>query len=133
MSKIVYSINSYDEVIKESGEWPTTKLGALKESIRKWKWLRKYLNTADIVPLSDWRSCALCDLYLFDGDGSCDGCPVKHKTGKEDCSGTPYYEYTNAEMFQNTSEAKEAADKEIVFLESLVVPVRKSSKRKPVV
>ena len=56
-------------------------LKALKGSIKKWE---------KIVAGTGWEqanwNCPLCQI----SDGSCDLCPVKIKTGKDSCEGSPF-------------------------------------------
>ena len=90
MGKVEFA-RELDELLR-SGPWPTTKKGALDDSIRKWEFLVEHPDTSN-----DSETCALCHLYYGDDDDdrddewqNCDGCPVFEKTGQRDCRGTPW-------------------------------------------
>lgn len=60
---------------------------ALKRSVEKWE---RYASAKDLTAVkigSD--SCPLCVLFI---DRACTGCPVRRKTGKAICNGSPYEE-----------------------------------------
>ena len=123
MSKIIYGITD-NVIVKRSGEWPKSKWGALRESIRKYKWLEKELDKGKLEypPFATIKSCALCQLYY--DRGTCVVCPVGKKTGQTDCFLTPYDKYRNAVENYNMKAARKAVPMEIVFLESLL-PISK--------
>lgn len=110
-----------DEIIAE-GKWPKTKRGALNESIKKWKELVLHLENNDSIPEATVESCALCQLYYdFDtleswGKSECKGCPVAEKTGKGECTSTPFIDYYETYIH---GKALRAARREVRFLESL--------------
>lgn len=35
-------------------------------------------------------TCALCQVYRYDNDVACQGCPISGITGRQYCEGTPY-------------------------------------------
>jgi hypothetical protein len=87
---------------------------ALERSIDSWEricksWfpLRKKLGSSE---------CPLCIIFI---DEDCRGCPVKQKTGKPLCNGTPYIEVATAHSSRNTSEFRVHAKREFEFLKSL--------------
>ena len=86
---IYISPNGYHFLIAK-GVWPKSKLGALKASIKKWEfsalWFKR--NPRKSFETGGTSTCALCKLY-YKGVSHCDGCPVKEKTGKSCCGGTP--------------------------------------------
>src|SRR3990167_8066914 len=85
-----YSVEDGELIAK--GEWPTTRKGALAESIKKWKWLVKwhFEHPKSGALLADSMSCALCNLYIGD---DCVDCPVRKCTGQPQCCDTPYFRY----------------------------------------
>ena len=98
-------------------------LKALKESIKKWEKI-----VAGKGGDRGGGNCALCELFAEEG---CIDCPVYIKTGKCDCSDTPYVEWHDHQTnnhFDGFSEiykiecpkCKELAQKELEFLKSLL-------------
>lgn len=65
-------------------------LTALKDSIAHWE--RKVADPEN-EPIGR-KSCALCIQFIEDG---CVGCPVKSRTGRKNCEGTPYIDVSNAQ------------------------------------
>ena len=65
----------------------TVTCDALEASIRRWRMNvdAKDPNHALCLP----QDCALCEAFP---DDLCTGCPVKNKTGKRGCVGSPYFE-----------------------------------------
>lgn len=87
---------------------------ALQGSIAKWEAIVAG-NGVDEGP----DNCPLCKLFHpsvapDDGRQNCDGCPVKAKTGRSYCAGSPYDEYAEG----GTSRAQ--AKRELKFLQSLL-------------
>ena len=83
-------------------------LKALKETIERWEKIR------DLgMDFKTSTQCVLCDLF-GDLDGECRDCPIRKKTGQEQCRGTPYriYQY---------NPTKENAQKEVDFLKDLYI------------
>lgn len=96
-------------------------LEALKASIRKWD------ANANVSCFSDARilalDCPLCRVFAGNDDDKktwCIGCPVKEKTGFDDCRRTPYtaakYAYGKRDLEDFVSKARAEAD----FLRSLL-------------
>jgi hypothetical protein len=108
---------TFQNGIIAEGKWPSSKRGALNESIKKWKLLVEHLEKGGGLEPAGVSSCSLCYLY-FDAN-ECIGCPVSKKTGEGVCHATPYYEYTRAYSAGNFAEALRAAKREVKFLESL--------------
>ncbi|MFM7009378.1 MAG: hypothetical protein ACKO0Z_08635, partial [Betaproteobacteria bacterium] len=68
--------------------------------------------------------CALCVLFY---DIDCSGCPVSIETRDTFCEGSPYYAALEAANAQGIDSAqfKQAAKKELKFLESLLPKKKK--------
>lgn len=86
---------------------------ALMGSIQKWENI--VAGTQEDRGLED---CPLCMLFHYD---TCDGCPVKSKTGMDGCKGSPYdgilrYQYPVSATRGYTDKARDALD----FLKSLL-------------
>jgi len=112
--------------IKATGTWPKTRLGALKESIKKWKWLSEQKGLQEVQ--IDGMSCALCKVYVY--KGNCMGCPVAEATGEDFCVDTPLDSFVDAQdKNARNSVLQSIAMKEAKFLESLL-PKPKKEKRK---
>ena len=102
-------------------------LEALRGSILKWE--RIVAGTGKDL---GWTNCPLCLLFflnsrLLPGQG-CDGCPVREKTGLDDCKGTPYWEFWPYHADEILSPvAKKRAQEELDFLRFLLPkkPVKK--------
>ena len=60
-------------------------LEALKGSIKKWE---------KVFDGEEEGDCPLCDLFNDDLKDNCNGCPIKIRTGKSMCHGSPYYNST---------------------------------------
>lgn len=106
---------------------------ALRLCINTWK-RRLKLTVEDIrkckeAPTPD--NCAFCQIYLKEICSgiyfTCNGCPIKKKTGQNACNGTPYWRAQ--ELYERIWEKKSkalktfhaAVRKEIKFLEALKV------------
>lgn len=101
-------------------------LEALKASIAKWE--RNAVAETPAQYLSSADECPLCDLFFWQAD-DCAGCPVRAKTGRIFCSGTPYGEANDANYKWRVdggqhlqAKAHEAALAEVAFLKSLLPP-----------
>ena len=97
-------------------------LEALEKSIEHWK----RLSTGNRLPGEGIgpNNCALCGMFF---EKSCRGCPVKEKTSKDSCMGTPYDQvsviYSNRKSDFDVYKSEEflaAAKRELSFLESLL-------------
>lgn len=97
-------------------------LKALKGSIAKW---RSIVAGTGSDRMSD--NCPLCELFAKD----CRGCPVKRKTRKTGCAGSPWMEWAATQGSKgrlaslgqyraNTPELKKLAKAELSFLRSLL-------------
>lgn len=95
---------------------------ALEKSIQHWK---KNVEAEDPHDVSvSAGDCALCRIFLRE---NCNGCPVKKRTGQNQCRATPYerahWAWETWLNYPNDGEAKaawrEAAQIELNFLESL--------------
>jgi len=99
------------------------KLTALEASIAHWD---RLANGADEDTGSE--SCALCDTFRHASvRWPCTGCPVKEKTGRAYCTGSPYVEVkdwlekTSNNRYKHLSpEFHALAAKERDFLKSLL-------------
>lgn len=92
---------------------------ALKESIEKWEQRASGVYEG----LDGSGSCPLCIETFKRNDLQqtklrCLGCPVYEKTKQTYCGGTPYDEYVDTDS--RSSEEREAAQKEVDFLKSLL-------------
>src|SRR5689334_6486097 len=90
-------------------------LTALNNSIQHWERLASGQRLDGEGPYGD--CCALCKLF-FTRLCTCDGCPVKLKTGLDGCQGSPYWEAQKRwiEVGADSPEFKAAAAKELEFL-----------------
>ena len=100
---------------------PTLK--ALKLSIAHWRRLATGQERRDEIP--DARHCALCALFNKPTGPNrvhCVGCPVRDKTGKEFCKGSPYLDANRAwvRRHQYPMDARIEALREYFFLRSLL-------------
>lgn len=94
------------------GEEPTTQKEALDISIEKWMQIVDRLNKELLVHQEGGgATCGLCMLYCFDFR-NCSMCPVKIKTGKAGCVGSPYENWID-------DESLESAEAELEFLLNL--------------
>ncbi len=115
---IKYAVNEFG-VINIHGKFPTGKIAALRESIRKWKWLVKYLeeHPDGLIPRTGVSTCTLCLVFLI---GGCFNCPVYERTKRAYCERTPHSKYNSVGEHRNHVLAEEYAQKEVEFLESLL-------------
>jgi hypothetical protein len=94
------------------------KWAALEGSIRKWQ--RILIGTGRERGSSD---CPLCGLFNEREDDDCKDCPVRQKTGKVGCHGSPYDDWKHAGQptdCTNLTDAQTLAAKhELEFLKSL--------------
>lgn len=100
---------------------------ALQGSITKWEGI-----TDGTEADRGTENCPLCALFYF--SKGCDGCPVKQKTGRSFCDGSPYEDWSNLtasnfrferengayKAFAATAEARAMARRELEFLQSLL-------------
>ncbi len=86
-----------------------TKAQALAISIQKWETVVRLRQLGLTVEDGAGVTCALCRKY---NKKTCDGCPVKERTGLDGCSRTPYTRYTRRPSVQQ-------AQAELAFLRSL--------------
>ena len=94
-------------------------LTALQGSIKKWE---KIVSGKGVDRGTE--NCPLCAVFL----PRCDGCPVKERTGRGFCYGSPYDDFSNTfsdtwgESIHkaDTPKRKRAALKELKFLKSLL-------------
>ena len=107
-----YSIKKGEVVTR--GEFPTTRKGAIRESIRKWEFIVNAIEEGKPAPDSYADFCALCNLYY---GNMCAGCPVSEATGDAYCSSSPHEWYTFNARDWRTKLA--AAVAEVEFLQTL--------------
>jgi len=89
-------------------------------SIEKWEDIVNHLKS--IRRASDFDesleaqgdNCALCEVHE-----GCRSCPVCKRTGRENCSGTPYWEFRLAWRRYDLRAMRIAAERELEFLISL--------------
>lgn len=80
---------------------------ALDKTLRKWRALANGDKTALLI------YCPLCEVYNHGVEKPCIYCPVKLKTGKEGCEGSPFWKFNS-----DSCDYKKQADDEVKFLES---------------
>lgn len=99
-------------------------LKALKDSIAKWEGNTRVDDIDDA--LLGHKECPLCILFWSECHAtSCNGCPVKDRTGYGYCSDTPFDEVCIAlDLMENDgaplSDFHKAARAEVDFLKSLL-------------
>ena len=115
---VKYTVDKFG-IVSKRDKFPTSKIAALRESIRKWKWLAGYLekNPDKPIPGTGAQTCALCAIFISD---DCIDCPVRERTKRAFCDRTPYDRYCNARERGNHPIAEKHAQKEVEFLESLL-------------
>lgn len=102
---------------------------ALKESIEHWR--RVAAGTMKPGESVGAQHCALCKEFNHGSKpyNYCDGCPVKDRTGKQGCVGSPFepfeenLDWMDESEFSRwlaTDEARTLAAAELAFLESLL-------------
>lgn len=82
-------------------------LEALRGSIKKWEGI-----VAGTTRDEGGRNCPLCQMFVHGKAATCRGCPVRTRTGKSSCDGTPYYYYEHGDT--------QTAQAELDFLKSLL-------------
>jgi len=87
-----------------SGRWPTTKIGALREAIQKWKFISKHPGISDRAQ----ATCACCHA----AKRLCMRCLI-FEAGYPACFETPYMEYARQPTAEN-------ARKEVRFLKRIL-------------
>lgn len=92
-SKINYFVDN--AVLYASGQWPITKIGALRESIQKWKFISKHPG----IRHGAGDSCACCHL----AGSKCEGCLIS-EAGHPNCLDTPYVKYSDNPTAENARE-----------------------------
>jgi hypothetical protein len=97
-------------------------LDALNASISKWEKNASVTNLDKAVMGSG--HCPLCRLfhpdYTVHDKADCYGCPVKRKTRKPYCRGTPYPDAEDAQAMSDLPAYLDAAKAELSFLRSLL-------------
>lgn len=83
---------------------------AFKETIERWE------KIIDDVTYYARSGCALCDYKVNNLESGlrCKGCPVREKTGKSQCGGTPWGRFMRNRTTEN-------ALRELVFLKNLYI------------
>lgn len=103
------------------------KRDPLELSITKWKFIASHAGSKYVsgtYTLGDGAG-STCGLCYKNYDLGCSACPVMKRTGKSQCSGTPYVRYTMAESPKDLVKAAKAMVK---FLESLRKPKSRGKK-----
>lgn len=83
---------------------------ALEASIEKWERNARAERPEYYTTSAD--ACALCHLFVI-RNVSCDGCPVKRRTGVGSCIDTPYIKASETKIEWITALAKRASSKTI--------------------
>ena len=105
-----------DRELRRIGKFPTDRLGALRDSIKKWKFIAKYYGLGGRIDDGfRYETCALCNLYLVGAD--CGDCPVA-KAGHGACRKTPYEDFAMNRFDEN--EGGVSALHEVKFLEGIL-------------
>lgn len=95
--------------------------GSLQDAIEKWEYivemLEKYPRVEGLFE-GGHKTCALCMHYNAKRYDRCRGCPVKKKTGRRLCYGTPYMDIGT---FSCHEHLLTDARKELAFLRSLEI------------
>jgi len=100
---------------------PRKTLVALRGSIKKWEGVA-FGGVKDEGP----DNCPLCAEFYKNDDGAevdCNGCPVRTKTKKPYCLGTPYVEWVETDNYNGFAVSVDsiiAAAKMLFFLQSLL-------------
>jgi hypothetical protein len=106
---------------KASEPMPPHVLAGLNRSIAHWDRHAKGKAGPDEGTRSD--DCALCHIFVFGENRSCEGCPVAAETGLHDCDGSPWAdadaEFSGDAQVQ-TKAFRVAAAKMRDFLKSLL-------------
>ena len=99
----------------------------LELSIEKWQDIVDGTGKCDGI-----YNCALCEKYVKDFSPYCKGCPVKEKTHKQFCQGTPYAKYSNEldKYKHDTTTLQTFAKEELAFLKSLRLLWKKMKEEK---
>ncbi len=104
--------------VKNTKIFPIRPLSAsdadpLRESIAHWEEMRDYGTGKPTA--------SQCPLCIFFGN-ACDECPIRMYTGYDSCRSTPYRlaETAWCELGTNSQAFKEAATKEIEFLQTVL-------------
>lgn len=87
-------------------------LTALKGSIHKWEQIRDGKMKDEGT-----KNCPLCQLFYCD---ECEGCPIKERTGFQNCENTPYDDMYDGEIALFVNPNPEVILAEIDFLISLL-------------
>ncbi len=97
------------------GPWPTTAAGRQRDVEAKWRAIIRFGSKYTYG--GGASSCAFCHVF---GLKRCRGCPVKKRTRKPACLGTPYYAWA-------ADHSVTSAKAELAFLKTLR-PKRRAKK-----
>lgn len=100
-------------------------LKALEGSIEKWRQIA-YENGKDYGT----ENCPLCKMFFINGSRDCTGCPVRDKTGRMLCHGSPYEAWAYSHKKHIPSVKKQLAVAELKFLRSLRPSKKRARKAK---
>ena len=100
-------------------------LTALQASIEHWKRLADSVPSEDAAEQPYSGDCPLCQAFASEPVEGCNNCPIRLKTGRHACMGTPYWRAEGAWVGYrrgNTalSDWQAAARAELEFLQSLL-------------
>lgn len=98
-------------------------LEALKASIEKWK--RNAVAKWPFEATVTGSSCPLCHLFCRGEPDDCTGCPVKERTGEDQCDNSPWRAAYKAHLawidgVVSKDDFHKRARAEVAFLESLL-------------
>jgi hypothetical protein len=100
-------------------------LKALKESIKHWQENVKLAKEGEKIIRTGPGVCSLCIKFNISGS-RCEGCPIRKKTKKLYCGGTPYYEVIRHKFDSAEKQLLiKSCRKEVAFLRSLLPKSRK--------
>ena len=125
--------------VRYTGPFPKNEEEAFDIAMGKWIFIVNYLKenhdpeeTHPNIPNDGGiHSCGLCMLYMRDKNNysNCLGCPIRQKTGRDWCKGTPYWNFWVHNSPTNTLISHvDAAKRELAFLKKLSTE-RKLKKR----
>lgn len=113
MSDITITNDSMTQATIGLIERRRTTAQAIAAAIDKWKAVVALRRGGVVVIDGGPHSCGLCAKFYKKG---CRGCPVREKTGKVECDGSPYEEWRKQPV---TERKLSTAIMELQFLESL--------------
>lgn len=122
---VTFTAKTGDRFLRAEGKFPTTREGAIATSVGKWEVMEEALRAGLRVEDGGPETCALCrmhrkEVFSLARTGGCCRCPVKGRTRRMFCGGTPCDDFED-EMDDGTEteELARLAAEEVAFLRSL--------------